>query len=112
MSKHRHPQDRVSNNPPLDNFNPADALENLYAEMIQVEAFAYAASEAFEDLRLSSATERRAFDRTYILVTKAAAEASAALTHGAELVSALSNHMQARQARRDRRELDPLASEP
>lgn len=81
--------------------------------MIQVEAFAYAASEAVVHLRCpSDRTERRAYDRIYTLVTKTAAEAIAALSHGSELISALSDHMQARQARRDRRELDPPAPEP
>jgi hypothetical protein len=108
MSKHRHPDASVSKNPALHNFNPADALERLYAEMIQVEAFAHAAGEAMVQLRCpSSRTERRAFNRIYTLVTKAAAEASTALRHGDELISALSAHLQARRARG---ELDPRPS--
>ena len=102
MSKHRHTQASVSNNLQLDNFNPADALERLYAEMIQVEAFAHAAGEAMIQLRCpASRSERRVFNRIYTLVTKVAAEASTALRHGDDLVSALSGHMQDRQARRD-----------
>jgi hypothetical protein len=105
MSKHRHPQDSVANNAHVDNFNPADALESLYAEMISVEAFAHAASEAFVQLRCpSSRAERRTFARIYTLVTRAAAEASTALARGDALVAALSAYMEAHRARR---ELDP-----
>lgn len=107
MRKHRHPQDSVANTAHVDNFNPADALERLYAEMIQVEAFAHAAGEAFVELPCpSSRSGRRAFARIYTLVTRTAAEASTALARGEALVAALSAHMEARRARR---ELDPPA---
>ena len=102
MSKHRNTQARVPNKAHLDNFNPADALESLYADMIQVDAFAHAASEAIVQLPCpSNVIERRTFARLHTLVTKAAAEARTALIHGDELVSALSTHLEARRARRD-----------
>jgi hypothetical protein len=105
MSKHRRTHTRVSNNADLDNFNPADALESLRADMMGVEALAHAAGEAVVHLPFpSNAEQRRAFARIYTLVTKAAAEASTALSHGDALISALTAQ---REARRVRRELDP-----
>jgi hypothetical protein len=102
MSDHRRAPARVPNKAQHDNFNPADALESVYADLIQVDAFAHAASEAIVQLRApSNRAERRTFARIYTLVTKAADEARAALLHGDELVSALSTHREARRARSD-----------
>src|SRR5262245_30145271 len=106
MSIHRHPVSSLSNKPPhrngKDGFTPGGALESLYADLIQVDAFAHAASEAIVELRApSNRAERRTFARIHTLVTKAADEARAALLHGDTLVAALSAHMAARRARQD-----------
>lgn len=107
MSTHRRTQLRVPSKAQPDNFNPADALESIYADLIQVDAFAHAASEAIVELRCpANRAERRTFARIYTLVTKAADEARTALLHGDQLVAALSAHMDARRARRD---ADPRA---
>jgi hypothetical protein len=102
MSDHRNPQDTVSNNAPLDNFRPADAVESLHAAILRVETIVQVASDAVDRLDCSSSpAARRAFARMQILVGKAAEEASAALAQGDQLMAALTNHLQARQANRD-----------
>jgi hypothetical protein len=102
MPKHRRTQARVPNKAQHDNFNPAEALESVYADLIQVDAFAHAASEAIVQLRSpSNRAERRTFARIYTPVTKAADEARAALLHGDELVSALSTHLESRRVHGD-----------
>ena len=50
MSNHRSTQARVSNDPQLSNFEPGTALENLRAEMIDIEALARAAEAAADGL--------------------------------------------------------------
>lgn len=102
MNHHRNTKARVPRNAQHDDFNPADALESVYADLIQVDAFAHAASEAMVQLRCpSNRAERRTFARIYTLVAKAADEARVALLHGDALVAALSAQMAARRARRD-----------
>ena len=46
MPTHRSTQVRVSNDPQLINFEPGTALENLRAEIIDIEALARAAEAA------------------------------------------------------------------
>jgi hypothetical protein len=107
MTDHRHPQDNVANDPPRDNFNPAEALEALHTEIVDIEAFAHAAGEAVTRLpHASNPEDRRTFARIYTLVTKLADDVSAAVAHGDELIAALSEHLQ-RRARRANP--DPLA---
>lgn len=75
MQPHRNPQGRVSNKPQLDNFNPADALESLHTEIVQLEAFAHAAGEAVTRMpRPSNRAALREFVRVYALVSKVADE--------------------------------------
>jgi hypothetical protein len=103
MKDHRRTQDNVSNNAPPDNFRPTDALESLHAAILRVETIVQVASDAVDRLDCSpSPAARRAFARMQILVGKAAEEASAALAQGDELMAALTSHLQARQADRDR----------
>jgi hypothetical protein len=98
MKEHRHPQDRVSNDVHLDNpsnFNPAEALERLHLEIVQVEALANAASEAVVQLPFpSDREERRVFDRVYALVTKVAEETGGVVTYGNEQLAALAVYLQ------------------
>ena len=83
MSKHRRTQDTVSNNAPLDNFRPTDALESLHAAILRVETIVQVASDAVDRLDCpSSPAARRAFARMQILIGKAVQEASAALAEG------------------------------
>ena len=99
MHKHRRTQSRVPNKARHDNFNAAHALESVYIDLIQVDAFAHAAREALVELRCpSNPAERRTYNRIHTLVTKVAEEARAALLHGEALVVALSAHMGARDA--------------
>jgi hypothetical protein len=99
MKEHRNPRSRVSNRVPADNFNPGDALELLYSELVEVEALAHAAGEAVARLpSTSSAKLRRIFARLYALVGRTAEQADAALTISEQLVAALSAQMAARRA--------------
>ena len=99
MKTHRNPRSRISNLVTADNFSSGDALEQLYAELVDVEALAHAAGEAVTLLpAASSGKQRRAFARLYTLVTKTASEANAALALSEQLVSMLSAHLAARRA--------------
>jgi hypothetical protein len=102
MSHHRHPQDTVPNNAEPDNFHATDALESLHAAILRVETIAQVASDAVDRLHCPlSPAARRAFARMQILVGKTAEEASVVLAHGDQLMAALANHLQARQASRE-----------
>ncbi len=104
MPKHSRTAITVPNNPQLDNFDPADALEKLHTEIVQLEAFAHAAGEAVTRLpRPSNPIQRRDLTRIYALVSKVATDAAIAASHGDKLVAALSAHLQ---VRREQGELD------
>jgi len=107
MSQHRHPADTVANNPQSDNFSPADALESLHTEIVELEALAHAAGEAVTLLpRPANATQRRNLTRIYALVSKVAADAATAAAHGDKLVASLAAHLEAGRATRERAEPD------
>ena len=94
MKEHRKPRPNVPNPAAPSNFNPGDALERLYTELVEVEALAQAAGEAVTQLpSTSSRATRRSFARLYALVTRTANEATTALALGENLVAALSTHM-------------------
>jgi hypothetical protein len=100
MHNHRNTQDTVPNNPQLDNFSPADALESLHTEIVDLEAFAHAAGEAVTRLpRPSDPEQRRDLTRIYALVSKVANDAATAAAHGDELIAALSAHMHSQRGR-------------
>jgi hypothetical protein len=102
MSNHRNPRPNVANNLPADNFNPGDALELLYSELVDVEALAHAAGEAVTLLSPSSSrTMRRNLARLYALVTKTAREASAVLALSEQLVALRSAQMAALRAQQE-----------
>jgi hypothetical protein len=83
-----------------DNFNPAEALEILHTEIVDIEAFAHAAGEAVTQLPHASTPEdRRVFARVYTLVSRIAEDIAAVVAHGDELIAALSQHQQRRHAR-------------
>jgi predicted amidophosphoribosyltransferase len=108
MTDHRSPRDRVSddvrphNSDDTDNpdtFDPAEALQSLHLEVVQLEALANAASEAVVQLPFPPGREeRRPFDRVYALVTKVADETNAMVSRGDKLIAALAAHLQRKQA--------------
>jgi hypothetical protein len=101
MSDHRNPRPKVPKNPPLDNFNAADALESLHTEVVQLEAFTHLAAEVITRLSPPSNREqRRDYRRLYALVAKVADDAIAAVSHGDALIATLSAEMAARRAQR------------
>jgi hypothetical protein len=101
MREHRRTQATVPNKAQPDTFHPTDALESLHAAILRVDTIIRMASEAVDRLHgPSDPAARRAFARMQILVGKAAEEASGALAHGDQLMAALANHLQARQAKR------------
>ena len=95
MTKHRHPPESVSNDVDVNNFDPAEALESLQLEMIDLEAFAHAATEAATQLPFPSGRDnRRVFDHVYTLVNQVAEQANRALRQCDQLVAALSQHQE------------------
>ena len=99
MSNHRNPQDSVSNDVHVDNFDPAEALEHIHLEIIELEAFANAAAEATTQLPFPSGREeRRPFDRVYALVTDLAERVSTLLFIGDELIARLAVYRELRKA--------------
>ena len=96
MNRHRSTQDTVPNNPHLDNFDPADALERLHGAILRVQTLVHVASEAADHMPgPSSATARRAVARMQILIGKAAEEATAALAQSDSLMAGLTDHLEA-----------------
>lgn len=87
---------------PPGSFDPAEALQNLHGQVIQLEAMTHAASEAVTQLPFPEDREdRRVFDRAYVLVTKVADETHALVRYGDELISALAAYLQRRRAGAD-----------
>jgi hypothetical protein len=107
MKSHRSTHGTVPKIRPLDNVNPADALESLHSDLVQLEAFAHLAAEVITRLPPPSGRDkRREYRRLYALVTKVADDAIAAVAHGDALVAALSADTTARRAHR----IDPPAA--
>jgi len=97
MSKHRSTQVRVQNTSRNRNFEAGTALENLRAEMIDVEALARAA-EAAADALPAPATDRLrlVYGRIQSLATKTSQQASASLRFANAQVAALTAQLEAR----------------
>jgi hypothetical protein len=80
MSEHRSTQARVTNEPSNSNFDPATALENLRAEVVDIEALARAAEAAADALPTpATARQRVLFGRIQSLATKMSEQSSASL---------------------------------
>ena len=80
MPKHRSTQTRIAKEAENDNFDPGTALENLRAEVIDIEALARAAEAAAEALPMPTTDRQRVvFGRIQSLATKASEQASASL---------------------------------
>jgi hypothetical protein len=101
MRNHRSTVSTLPKIHPLDNFNPADALESLHGDLVQLEALAHVAAEVIARLAPPAGRDkRRDYRRAYALVTKVAEDAVAAVRHGDALVAALSDDMTARRTQR------------
>jgi hypothetical protein len=97
MKDHRSTQVRVSNEPRNRNFEAGTALENVRAELIDVEALARAAEAAAEALPAPTTDHQRlVFGRIQSLTTKASQQASASLQFANAQVTALTAEMEAR----------------
>jgi len=97
MSLHRSTQVRVTNDPAHSNFDPATALENLRAEVVDIEALARAAEAAADALPApATARQRVLFGRIQSLATKTSQQASASLRFANAQVIALEAQMEAR----------------
>jgi len=94
---HRSTQVRVSNQPKNSNFEAGTALENLRAEMIEIEALACAAEAAADALPAPTTDRQRlVFGRIQSLVTRTSQQASASLQFANSQVAALCSQMEAR----------------
>jgi hypothetical protein len=107
MQTHRSTQTRVSNEPQNSNFDAGTALENLRAEVVDIEALARAAEAAADALPApTSDRQRLLFGRIQSLVTKTSEQASASLRFASR------THRSWRSRRRWRRAGALRASEP
>jgi hypothetical protein len=97
MSKHHSPQITVQNQAENGNFDAATALENLRAEVVQIEALARAAEAAADNLPAPTTDiQRLTFGRIQALATKASEQANASLRFANAQVAALTTQMEAR----------------
>lgn len=75
-------------------FSPADALESLHTEVVQLEAFAHVAAEIIGRMSPpANQDQRRDYIRLYALVTRVAEDALAAVERGDEMIAALSAYV-------------------
>jgi hypothetical protein len=96
MQEHRSTQTRVSNEPPSSNFDAGTALENLRAEVVDIEALARAAEAAADALPApTSDRQRLLFGRIQSLVTRTSEQASASLRFANAQVTALAAQLEA-----------------
>jgi hypothetical protein len=94
---HRSTQVRVSNEPQNSNFETGTALENLRAQVVEVEALARAAEAAADTLPAPTTDrERLVFGRIQTLTTKTSQQACASLDFANKQVAALAAQMEAR----------------
>jgi hypothetical protein len=99
MQAHRSTQVRVSNVPQNSNFEAGTALENLRAEMIDIEALARAAEAAADALPTPTTDRQRLlFGRIQSLATKTSQQASASLRFANAQVTALTAQAEARRS--------------
>ena len=97
MSDHRSTQVRVSNRSKSSNFEAGTALENLRAEVIEIEALARAAEAAADALPApTSDRQRLVFGRIQSLITRTSQQASASLHFANAQVAALTAQAESR----------------
>ena len=103
MNKHRSTQHKVSKEAENSNFDPGTALENLRAEVVDIEALARAAEAAAEALPAPATDRQRVvFGRIQSLATKASQQASASLHFANAQVAALTAQLEAHRKAADR----------
>jgi hypothetical protein len=97
MQSHRSTQGRVPNEPKNSNFEAGTALENLRAEVVQIEALARATEAAADNLPAPTTDlQRLVFGRIQALATKTSEQASASLRFASAQVAALMAQMETR----------------
>ena len=97
MNQHRSTHAKVSKEPENSNFDPGTALENLRAEIIDVEALIHAAAAAVDALPAPATDHQRVvFGRIEALTTKASEQARASLRFANVQVAALTAQAEAR----------------
>ena len=97
MSAHRSPKLRVSYDAARRNFAAGTALEDLRAEVIEIEALARAAEAAADALPAPATDQQRTvFGRIQSLTTKTSQQASASLEFANAQVAALAAQFDAR----------------
>ena len=103
MPSHRSTQTRVTKEADNDNFDAGTALENLRAEVIDIEALPRAAEAAAEALPMPTTDRQRVvYGRILSLTTKASEQASASLRFANAQVAALTAQLEARRKAADR----------
>jgi hypothetical protein len=103
MQTHRSTQARVSKEAEDSNFDAGTALENLRAEVVDIEALARAAEAAAEALPTPRTDHQRVvFGRIQSLATKTSEQASASLRFANAQVTALTAQMEARREEGER----------
>jgi hypothetical protein len=103
MSNHRSTQHKISKGAETSNFDAGTALENLRAEVIDIEALARAAEAAAEALPAPATDRQRVvFGRIQSLATKTSEQASASLRFANAQVTALEADLEARRRAADR----------
>jgi broad-specificity NMP kinase len=97
MKDHRSTPHEVSKEAENRNFDPGTALENLRAEVVDIEALARAAEAATEALPAPATDRQRVvFGRIQSLATKTSEQASASLHLANAQVTALAAQTEAR----------------
>ena len=97
MREHRSTQPTVPKAAEDGNFDPGTALENLRAEVVDIEALARAAEAAADGLPAPATDRQRlVFGRIQSLITKTSEQASASLRFANAQVAALTAQMEAR----------------
>ena len=97
MQQHRSTQPKVSKDAENRNFDAGTALENLCAEVVDIEALARAAEAAADGLPAPTTDRQRVvFGRIQSLATKTSEQASASLRFANAQVAALTAQMEAR----------------
>jgi cystathionine beta-lyase/cystathionine gamma-synthase len=103
MHHHRSTQARVSKQAENSNFDAGTALENLRAEVVDIEALARAAEAAADALPTPTTDRQRmVYGRIQSLATKASEQASASLRFANAQVATLTAQMEARRKAAER----------
>jgi hypothetical protein len=88
MTRHRNPRKRLSKRPSPDNFDPGILINQLYEDLVEVEALVVTADEAVTQLPPKPRGKYgRTLARLYTLVGKTSGRAQGALERGEELVA-------------------------